>query len=164
MRRRILGFIVLGLAVTACQKSETSTAPASSSGATATSAVAAVKDDRNVKVNTVIDPAVPLFLDQTAIGSRASADGTVTGEMTTFKVGEPVRLTMRFKQSPAGLQSSVRAVDERRKQVHSEWKEMKGANVVTFELPPLKPGQYKVTGYWGGNIACEYTVQIVGKK
>ncbi len=41
---------------------------------------------------------------------------------------------------------------------------MKRAKIVTFKPPALKARQYKVTGYWGGNVACEYSVTIEGSE
>ena len=40
---------------------------------------------------------------------------------------------------------------------------MNGAKVATFTVPAahVKPGFYRVEGYWGGNIACEYSVTVV---
>jgi hypothetical protein len=40
---------------------------------------------------------------------------------------------------------------------------MNGAKVATFMVPAaqVKPGFYHVEGYWGGNIACDYSVTVV---
>ncbi len=160
MRKSTLVFLAIILAASACRKNGTTASTLRSS--TRTTAVA-VKDERNAKVNKLIDPAIPKFIDKNAIGDQLGPDGTVTGELTTFRAGEPVYVTMRFKQSPAGLQSSVHVLDESRKQVYTEAKPMKGAKVVTFKLPPLKPGHYEVSGYWGGNVAAEYQVNVERK-
>ena len=43
----------------------------------------------------------------------------------------------------------------------AQQKDMNGGKVVTFVIPKgLPPGQYRVTGYWGGNVAVEREFQV----
>lgn len=151
------------LASAACQKSEPpAPRPAIVTHVTTTTVAGPVRDLKRANVDIKVDPDLPLatFLDSAAIGNKLGADGTVAAQLTTFKSTEPVYLTMRFKKSPVGLQSSVRVLDAAKKDVGQEFQQMNGANSVTFRIPPLKPGHYKISGYWGGNLACEYAVVV----
>ncbi len=140
MLKRTLCLATIAVALFGCRKTTIIAATTPRVRQVTTTAAPAIKDDRNAKINTVIDPtAPPTFVDKTSIGSRIAADGTVAAQTTDFKVGEPAFLTMRFTKSPQGLRSSVRILDDARKQVHTEWKDMNGASVVTFRLPALKP-------------------------
>jgi hypothetical protein len=124
-------------------------------------------DMRNRKAVTIIQPVPEGFLDRSAIGSELAADGTVKAQKESFVQGEPVYVTMRFNLSPAGLQSSLRVLDDKGKELHRDSKEMKGEKIVTFKVPPAviaKPGSYQVEGFWGGNDACEYKLDVRGKK
>ena len=74
-----------------------------------------------------------------------------------------VYLTMVFRESPAGLQASAVWKQVKGQPVSTERKQMNGAKTVTFTSSnKLKPGLYKVVGYWGGNVACERQFEIIG--
>lgn len=162
MTKSTVLMIAAALAVASCRRTDAPPVrPASAPHVTTTTVAGPVKDMRRANMEIKLDPSLPdTFLDSARIGSKVGTDGTVAQQLTTFKVGEPVYLTMRFKQSPEGLQSSVRVFDSRDKKVGDEFQEMNGAKVVTFRVPPLKAGHYKVSGYWGGNVACEYGVVV----
>ncbi len=109
MRKYTLLFIVLVVAA-ACRKTVTTTG----SGMTTRSMTTGVPADLpNGKVN-ALEPPVPPFLDKTVIGAKLGADGAVSDQQNIFTAGEPMHLTMRFTQSPAGLQASIRVADELR--------------------------------------------------
>ena len=57
----------------------------------------------------------------------------------------------------AGLQTSVKWFDGSGTQIDESRTMMAGQKVATFKLnaKKLKPGDYRVVGYWGGNIAVE---------
>jgi hypothetical protein len=145
-----------------CQKpveKKTATAPAKQAGETLTG----MKQDlRRADIDKIVTP-VPPFIESCGIGDTPAADGTVTGEEKQFHAGHAIYLTERFQQSPAGLQASIRVYDAAKHLVLEETRAMKGAKVATFTIPPdrVKPGFYRVEAYWGGNIACEYSVTIV---
>ena len=113
-------------------------------------------DASKMRVDTVIQP-VPVFLDKSLLGTQLGPDGTVSKEALEFDSGQPVYLTMIFKESPVGLHSHVVWRDAKKKQIRTEDRPMNGAKSVTFTLDTrkLKPGVYHVVGYWGGNIAAE---------
>lgn len=125
--------------------------------------LAGMKQDlRRADIDKIVTP-VPPFVESCAIGSALGPDGSVTGEEKQFHEGHPIYLTERFQQSPAGLQASIRVYDARKHLILEETRPMKGAKVATFTIPPkqVKPGFYRVEGYWGGNIACEYAVNVI---
>jgi hypothetical protein len=123
-------------------------------------------DMHNQNVRVAVAP-VPIFLEACGMGSTLAADGTVTGEMKEVAPGGPLYLTMRFRDSPEGLQSRIEVRGHDKKLLDEQRREMKGAKVVTFEVPRAKitPGEkLHIEGYWGGNIACESDVAVTKKK
>lgn len=147
------------LALFSCQKAES---PSTASRTGVPAAVNKPSDLRNAKVNEVIDKA-PQFIDHATVGSDLGSDGVVAKENDTIPVGHPVYLTMVFRESPAGLQASAVWKKVKGEQVSTERKQMNGAKTVTFTSSnKLKPGLYKVVGYWGGNVACEREFEIIG--
>ena len=97
------------LIVASCRR-EAETPPASTTAApTATSATQTTppQDLSNATVNAVISPEAGVYVDQSRLGTAVGPDGMVTEDKTEFGRGEDVRLSMWFRQSPAGLQSSV---------------------------------------------------------
>jgi hypothetical protein len=119
-------------------------------------------DVRNAKVSTVIQP-TPQFIDHALLGSQLGPDGMVAKESDSVPAGEPMYLTMVLRESPAGLQTSAVWMGMDKKPLKTERKAMNGAKVATFGFndPKLKPGRYKVIGYWGGNLATEREFQVV---
>jgi hypothetical protein len=123
-------------------------------------------DASNARVDTVIQPA-PVFVDKALLSPIRAADGNVTEEKRTAKVGDIVYLTMYLRESPVGLKTQVKWTDEHKKELKREEREMKGTKVVTygFVTMGLKPGKYHVEGYWGGNLAAEKDFEVTkGKK
>ena|SRR5438105_13266661 len=149
----ILCFVAL-----ACQRTE---APAG--GKTRVITKNQPTDARNMRVDTVVHP-IPVFIDRALLGSQTGPDGSVTAEKTTFGHGEPVYLTMFFRESPVGLQAHVIWMDDKKKELEREQQDMNGGKVVTFRLETekLKPGKYHADGYWGGNLATEKDFEIGG--
>jgi hypothetical protein len=122
-------------------------------------------DVRNAKVNEVIQPA-PQFINSSLLGADLGTNGTVSKETLSFEQGQPIYLTLVLRESPPGLQTSAVWMDSRKKELRIERKQMNGAKVATFGFrdPKLKPGRYRVIGYWGGNIAAERDFEIVAAK
>jgi len=121
-------------------------------------------DMRGAKVNEVVQPA-PQFVDRSLLGSELGPDGAVAKDTDKIPAGQPVYLTMVFKESPPGLQASAVWTTIDKKPVSTERKEMNGSKVATFALSnSIKPGRYKVVGYWGGNIAAERDFEITAQK
>lgn len=160
MKRTI---VIASIALLAgCQKpAEKKTAAPAANGPKET-LVGMKQDLRRADIDKIVTP-VPPFLESCAIGSAPSADGSVTGEEKQFHAGHAIYLTERFQQSPAGLRASIRMYDARKHLVVEETRPMNGAKIATFTIPAkqVKPGFYRIEGYWGGNIACEYSVSVI---
>jgi hypothetical protein len=155
----VIASIVL---VAGCQKAPEKKADTTTPPKKVRETLVGMKQDlRRADIDKIVTP-VPPFLEACAIGATPAADGTVTGEEKQFQSGKAIYLTERFQQSPAGLQASIRAYDAKKHLVLEETRPMNGAKVVTFTIPPaqVKPGFYRVEAYWGGNIACEYTLTV----
>lgn len=160
MRRLLLIATIVLLA--GCQKPVEKKTAAAATKQPRESLVGMKQDLRRADIDKVVTP-VPPFLESCGIGDTPGPDGTVTGEEKQFHAGRPIYLTERFQQSPAGLQASIRVYDATKHVVLEETRPMNGAKVATFTIPAthVKPGFYRVEGYWGGNIACEFMLTVV---
>lgn len=120
------------------------------------------QDLSKANVKTVIAVGQPDVLQQAKIGSKVGDDGNVTEEKASFTRAEPVYLTIWLKESPQGLQTSVRWLDSKGFVVSEERRPMAGSKVATFKLGVKGPkaGDYRAVAYWGGNIAGEYDFKI----
>ncbi len=156
-----IGIVLLAtMAMFACKR-EAPPVPAAATASVATST--APRDMADAKINQTLRPD-QIFLDRAILGSDKATDGTVKNQQATFKVGEPVRLTMWLRESPPGLQTHIDWKNESGKIVATEQMEMSGAKIATFEAKEkLSPGSYTAVGYWGGNIACQIPFTIVKK-
>jgi len=124
------------------------------------------ENERKKREEDVIRLQEPYFMKKSLLGSKLGPDGSVAEEKKSFQKGEPVYLTLLLKDSPAGLQTRARWMREGDKaELHTEIHEMNGAKTITFALadPSLKPGKYRVIGYWGGNVAADKPFEIVAK-
>ena len=147
---------VLLLLSAACRKETPAPAkPATSSAKPA--------DARNASVNQLVPIEKPKFVTRSLIGAKLDSTGVVSEETTEFGDKDSVYVTMFLGETPLGLQMSVRWKDAAgQPAAPDERKPMHGEKYVTFKLyKKLKPGQYHVTGYWGGNIGAEYDFTIV---
>jgi len=153
--------IVSMLLILGCQRAaekKAATPPQKAPGET----LAGMKQDlRRADIDKIVTP-VPPFLESCAIGGQPGADGSVMGEETHFTAGKAIYVTMRVRESPAGLQASLRVYDAKKNLLNEEKRPMNGAKVVTFTLPPaqVKAGFYRLETYWGGNVACDYRVTV----
>lgn len=120
-------------------------------------------DERRVREKDLIRPAGAKFLESAKIGPKLGPDGRVTDEEHAFAEGQPVYLTMNFRESPVGLQTRVVWFDDDHgKELAHEERPMNGAKTVTFSMTKkLAPGFYRVDGFWGGNFASEKVFQVV---
>lgn len=167
MRTATVLVLVLA-AATACQKEQrVTTDTAAPKTSTVTTTVAQAGEPRDMtgqRVQRKLTPA-PSYLDSAILGSDKVADGTVATAKSQFSQGEPVRLTMKLGESPAGLQTRVEWKDTSGRTIHEERRPMNGQKVVTFELKkPLDQGGYRAIGYWGGNVAGEFPFTVGAKK
>jgi len=160
-RRTAVVFAVAAVVFASCNRQP----PPGGAGKSATSTSVTVDKpvDLNKKELVQKTPTVPPFVDANAIGPKLGPDGTVMGEVKTFKTSDPINLTMKFHDSPKGLVANFAIEDMKFKTIHHEERPMNGSKVVTFTVPPksLKPGRYRVEGYWGGNLAVEYVIDVL---
>jgi hypothetical protein len=123
-------------------------------------------DARNVKENVKVPLQQLDYLDRAALGAGTDANGAVLVSRDTFAPGEPVRLSMWVHERPAELHMAAEWTDAHGKLLAREEQPLRSAKAVTFTLDPklVKPGEYHVTGFWGGNVACEYKFKVEAKK
>ena len=81
-------------------------------------------------------------------------------DKTSFSKNDPVLISIWLNESPNGLQTSAKVLDMNGKQLAEQRKPMNGAKTTTFNLGKQKPGQYRVVGYWGGNVAGEFEIVV----
>lgn len=148
------------VALSVACKRETVTTPAAPPKQTA-AAPARPQDLSNAKIKQLL-PLSEAPLEKSLLGSSVGKDGLVAAEQTQFSAGAPIYISMWVKDSPAGLQTSVRWFDAKKKEVAHEEKAMNGGKTATFQLTQkLAPGKYHVTCYWGGNEACAHDFEVV---
>jgi hypothetical protein len=159
--RRAIAVFTCALAVASCGRNESAKPPERKVVTTAIPE----KVDQQTK-NIVVRPDVPNVLDKSLLGSKLAADGTVAEESATFKPGEVVALSIWLKQSPPGLNTGAIWYGKDDKVLAREKRPMNGGMVATYSLKQkLKPGKYRVEGYWGGNVVADKTFDVAsGKK
>ena len=165
MKTAALMALVL-LTAASCRKEQPATATAPAPATASTSSAAPAGEPRDMSEQKIDHKLLrePTYLESSMLGSKG-ADGTVGEERTKFTPGEPVYLTMKLKESPAGLQTRVEWKDASGRTIFEEQRPMNGGKVVTFELKKkLEAGGYKAIGYWGGNVACEFPFNVGAKK
>jgi hypothetical protein len=154
----------LALAMGACRNETPQQPPATgaaASGKTTTAPAGAPQDLGKAKIDMTLAPSEGFF-DSGMIGTKLGPDGNVAVSKAHFSRNEPIYVTLRFRESPKGLQASVRIFtsDESEEPTTIVPKEMKGEKVATFKIPKLKPGRYVAAGYWGGNRAADFPFDI----
>ena len=159
--RRFMTFASFVLVLACHREQNTQTATATSAKKTGTVAGAPV-DLRHAKVKTTITTAEVLQTTDSRLGNHANPEGMVILESNEFKPGEPVILSMKVQQSPNGLQMRAVWKDAKGKILEEDRKTMNGQKVATFAYSgkKLAPGDYTVTGYWGGNVASEKKFKV----
>ena len=158
-QRAVLAVLLFSLA---CQReTQQPTTTTQRRGVKTTTIAAPPVDLAHKKIKEEI-PLAPVLIDDKGIGSKVAADGSVSGEQKTFKTTDPISVMMNFHESPHGLQSSIVVTDPKGAKVYRDQRAMNGTKMVTFTIPPkkLKPGHYRVDGYWGGNVAVEYEIEV----
>jgi hypothetical protein len=166
MKRRaiILLYVAAALIVASCQRDETVTTDQTATAPTVTETTLSgpPQDLSNAAINTVVAPMEEIYADKSRLGSTVGQDGLVDADKTGFASQDKIYLSMWFKESPEGLQARAVVEDASGKEVSAQQKPMNGQKTVTFNLgeKKLPAGKYKVTGYWGGNIAAEHEFTV----
>ena len=156
--RKMAALLACALAAGACRENE----PSRARKVTTRS----VPETVTGKETVVITEDLFNVLEKSALGSKLGSDGNVSTEATMFKPGEPVSLTVWLRQSPPHLNVGVKwfaGADS--KPLTRDQREMNGGKVATFTLnQKLKPGRYRVEGYWGGNLVVARKFDVVAGK
>ena len=159
-RAILLLYVATVLTVGACRRENVPAEQGVEPGATVRTVTTTVppQDLSKARVDAVIPPAEDVYVERARLGSSLGDDGMVATETTEFAKGDQVYLSMWFRESPRGLQSSVVLAGADGEEIGRGQRDLQGQKSVTFPVGDknLEPGKYKVTGYWGGNIAAEY--------
>lgn len=136
-------------------------APAAQQQRQAQAATATAPADARTLDKDAVIPLIPDVLTRSAVGSQLGPDGTVAAVTTQFEEGDPVYVSMWFKEAPPGLVVSARWTDRDGKELSVVRKDAAGAKVVTLQLHrKLTPGKHRVEGFWGGNVVLEQEVEV----
>lgn len=155
--RKPIAILACALALAVCRGKE----PASTKPGKVTTKL--IPEQVSGKKDVVIRPDVPNVLDKAMLGSALAADGTVAEETLQFKQGDPIALTIWFKQSPPGLNAGAIWYGAKDEAFERQKRPMNGEKVVTFALAKkLAPGKYRVEGYWGGNVVADKSFEVTG--
>jgi len=124
-----------------------------------------IPEDESKKTRVDKLPTGPTLIDQELLGTQLGPDFSVAAESSSVEEGQPLYLTLRLHDSPAGLRLGVIWKDAHGKKIAVEEKEMNGSKVATFTMPQkLAPGHYSVESYWGATPGAMKKFEIVGKK
>ena len=156
--RKFIVFAGCALALVACRKNE----PAAQKPPRVVTTV--IPEKVSEKKNLVIRPDVPNVLDKSLLGTKLGPDGNVAEEATELRAGDPIALTIWLKESPPGLNTSVKWYGADDEIVERDQRPMNGGKVATFVLKKkLAPGKYRVEGYWGGNVVADKSFEVKKK-
>jgi hypothetical protein len=102
------------------------------------------------------------FILSSRAGATLGSDGMVTADVETFKRGQPLHLSIWFKEVPAGLDISGVVYDENDQKVADERKPGNGSKNVTFTFDSSKwqPGMYRLVGNRGEKVVAEHVVKL----
>ena len=157
-RKFLIFYATIAGSVGACRRQEPAPQPKTGQQTTTT---AVPQDLSKAKINTVIAIDNSGAVNKARVGTKTDSAGLVNEDKTSFKRDEPIRVSIWLNESPNGLQTSAKILDMKGKQLAEQRRPMNGAKTVTFTFTEkLKPGTYRVIGYWGGNTAGEFEVTI----
>ncbi|HYC91109.1 MAG TPA: hypothetical protein VEO54_17960 [Thermoanaerobaculia bacterium] len=105
----------------------------------------------------------PQVLSRCEAGSQLGGDGLVARPASTFGEQDSIYLSMWLSEAPEGLQLALRVLDADGNEIGTARRDdAGGARAVTLQVgEPLKPGKYKLEGFWGGNLVCEREISVV---
>src|SRR4051812_46471701 len=102
--------VILLTVVAAACKREAPPQPQPKTRVVTTTAAGKPVDFRNQKIDTPVALNANLA-EAKGIGPKLGPDGNVSGEVTAFGPNDPIYLTIKFRESPGGLQASLRIED-----------------------------------------------------
>lgn len=153
--RKAVAVLLCACSLAACSPSR----PQKTGTAGANGTTAVPENETKKKEQDLVRPVAPI--EKALLGAQLGPDGTVSQETDHFEAGQTVYLTLRLHDSPVGLKTNAVWYGPGQKLISSEQKEMNGAKLATFALTAkLPPGQYRVEGHWGGNLAADKTFEV----
>ena len=104
----------------------------------------------------------PNVITRCEAGSEIDPNGVVSTPSTTFRTRDPIHLSMWLTESPNELQLAMRVLDAEDNEIGvARRDDAGGARAVTLRVgQELKPGEYKLEGFWGGNLVCEKSIEV----
>lgn len=82
-------------------------------------------------------------------------------EKTELAAADPIVLTLELLESPPELQVSARILDAKGETVAEAAAPGEGKKSVRLTIKEkVKPGTYRLAGYWGGNVVCEREITV----
>jgi hypothetical protein len=156
-------FFILALSslvVVSCAAPETPAASATSTAST--------MDTAAVPTASTVAVVVPLergrFFESAIIGGAVGNDGNVHTELTTFRKGQPIYVTVRAREVPVGLAARAVWFDPKNKEISMESKPVPvDAKVVTFQAPSTRrwqTGKHRVEIWLGGDQVVDQEIEI----
>ena len=115
----------------------------------------------NAKLRQVVPLTAVNPVGQSFVGAPGPA-GTVTVEKQSFKKGEPVFVTITIRDRLPGTRLTARWFDKAGKKIAEDSKQVKEEKSATFQWKgkALKPGDYKVSTFWGAEPAGDHLFTI----
>lgn len=150
MKRRTIIALVCAMALWNCRRENPAPAPPAPKSVeqTTTDTTAPARDLTTQQV----DLTIPLM---------AKTARCAPSEKTTFAANEQIPLTLELIESPSDLQVSARITDAKGETVAESMAPGEGKKSVTLSIKDrVKPGKYKLAGFWGGNVVCERDIAV----
>ena len=148
MKRRTIIALMCAAALWSCKRETPKPPPQPKTQQTASDSTAPPRDLTEQKV----DVTIPLM---------ANTARCAPLEKTELAAGEPIALTLELLESPQELQVSARVLDAKGEIVAEADAPGEGKKSVTLTVKEkVKPGKYRLAGYWGGNVVCEREITV----
>lgn len=148
MKRRTIIALMCAVALWSCKRETPEPPPQPKAQQTTSASAAPPRDLAEQKV----DVTIPLM---------ANTARCAPLEKTAFAAGDPIVLTLELLESPQELQVSARILDAKGETVAEAIAPGEGKKSVTLTVKEkVKPGTYRLAGYWGGNVVCEREITV----
>jgi methionine-rich copper-binding protein CopC len=146
---RSLAVLALTFALLACKREEPAPPPDAKSTTrySEVTTTAPPRDLRNAQI-AVTTPLMP------------SAMASCKPAKSEYAVNEPIQLVLKLNESPSELVVGARILDEAEELAYVTVPAEGKKDVTVTVKEKLKPGTYKLEGYWGGNLVCEHEIEV----
>lgn len=161
-------FFVLALSVLIALSCAPGTEQSSDTAATSATSTVSSTATSDVPSASSVQVVVPIeeegFFESAMVGGAVGEDGNVVTEVTTFRRNQPVYVTVRANEVPAGLAARAVWFNPKKKEIHAETKPVPvDMKVVTFQAPSTRawqPGTYRVEIWLGGDQVFDEDIVI----